>query len=151
MTSKMAKKKNSNPNGRPTKYDPSYADMMVNYFKEAVDIFEETTGYKKEKKFKEFPTFEGFANFKLNVSKRTLENWRDEHEEFFRAYSQCKEIQEHIIIKGGITKSYSENFAWKLLNAVSVNYREKIEHTVDDQAKNLIKLAYSLPQSNKDD
>ena len=151
MAKMVSKKSKPKDTGRPTKYQPEYAELMLQYFMEGKKIHEDPKGFKKEKEYKEFPTFEGFANFILNVSKRTLENWRDEYEDFFRAYTQCKEIQEHILLQGGLNRAYDGRFAMFLLNSVSKTYREKIEHTVDDSAKNLIRLAYSLPQKTKDE
>lgn len=147
----MVSKKNKAVMGRPTKYLPEYADRMIKYFSDARKIYEQSNKFKREKEYLEFPTFEGFAAFELKVCAKTLDNWKANHEEFLQAYIICKQIQEHILIQGGLNRAYEGRFAMFLLNAVSTTYREKVEHTVDDNAKNLIKLAYSLPDKTKDE
>lgn len=58
------------PVGRPSKYDPSFCERVIELGKKG-------------------KSFEQMAS-QLDVSYRTLCNWRDEHEEFFHALSEAQ-------------------------------------------------------------
>ena len=58
--------------GRPTKYDPSYCAKVIELGRQGKSI-EQTAGI-------------------LNVSKRTLYNWRDAHEDFLHALDEAHDL-----------------------------------------------------------
>ena len=58
--------------GRPTKYDPSYCAKVIELGRQGKSI-EQTAGI-------------------LNVSKRTLYNWRDAHEDFLHALEEAHDL-----------------------------------------------------------
>lgn len=129
--------------GRPTKYKPEYCQQMIDYFN--VEIYKE--GYKKELNL--LPTFQGFAAKELGVTTNTLLNWAEENDEFLRAYNVCKELQEQLLVQGGISRAYDGNFTKFILNSVSKTFKEKVVLEADDETKNIIKLAYALPAKNE--
>jgi hypothetical protein len=134
--------------GRPTKYDPAYCQRMIDYF--SVDIFKESTGFKKEKEFNRFPSFQGFSARELGVTTKTLLNWCEDYPDFLHAYNRCKELQEQMLVEAGLTKAYDSNFTKFILNSVSNTFKEKTTIDVTDEAKNFIKLAYNLPAKKEE-
>ena len=64
--------KEANPVGRPTQYDPSYCDKVIELGRLG-------------KSFEQMSA-------QLNVSYRTLCNWRDNHEEFFHALEDAQAL-----------------------------------------------------------
>jgi hypothetical protein len=63
-----------NPVGRPTEYDPSYCEKVIELGRLG-------------KSFEQMSA-------QLNVSYRTLCNWRDEHEEFFHALEDAQALSQ---------------------------------------------------------
>lgn len=140
-------KRATRPNeGRPSKYDPAFCQEMIDYFNRG--LYKETKTFNK-KELNDLPTFQYYSAVIRSVTMQTLHNWAAEHKEFLEAFTLCKKIQENILLQGGISRAYDPGFARFILNSVSDTFREKVEHTVDDSAKNLIKLAYSLPDKKE--
>lgn len=127
--------------GAPTKYKPEYCKQMLDYF--SVTIFKSNSGFKKEYNY--FPSFQGFAARELKVTHKTLLNWCKEFPEFLQAYNVCKELQEQILLDGGLTGSYNPIFTKFVMNSVSDTFKEKVEITADEETKGIVRLAYSLP------
>jgi len=109
---------------RPTKYEPSYCINMLDFF--SIDVF--SIDKLGRKKLNRFPTFERFA-ITIGVTHRTLQNWNKEHDEFFRAYEMCKDLQKALIIEGGMTGDYNAAFA-KFVAVNVTDLKEKIEHEI---------------------
>jgi hypothetical protein len=128
--------------GRPSKYDPSFCKEMLEYFNRG--IYKESKTFNK-KELNDLPTFQYYSAVIRDVTMQTLHNWASEHNEFLVAFNKCKKIQENILVQGGISRAYDPGFVKFILNSVSDTFKEKVEHTVDDSTKNLIKLAYALP------
>src|SRR5690625_5866383 len=110
------------PVGRPSKYDPKYCDMLVEFFDripfEYIKIEDENG---KESILTDrsgnplrdacaFPTFERFA-FSIGVHRETLRNWCDDHPEFFAAYKKAEMLQKDILIQNGVIGRYEKTFA----------------------------------------
>jgi preprotein translocase subunit Sec63 len=134
--------------GAKSKYDPAYCEEMLNYFNRG--LYKETKTFNK-KELNDLPTFQYYSAVIRCITYQTLLNWAEEHKEFREVYQKCKKIQENILVQGGISRAYDPGFVKFILNSVSDTFKEKIEHTVDDQAKNLIKLAYNLPKGSDAD
>lgn len=87
------------PAGRPTKYDPKYAEEMVDYFENAPLFTEEwrvnpKTGEEyKVKLAARCPTIIRFA-IKINVSHDSIVEWEKTYPEFSVAYKKAKLLQE---------------------------------------------------------
>lgn len=129
--------------GAPSKYRPEYCQRMIDYF--SVGVFK-ARGYGKEKEYNYFPSFQAFSAKELKVTHQTLLNWCNDFPEFFEAYELCKQLQEQLLVEAGLTRAYDSGFAKFILNSVSNTFKEKIEHSLDQDSKNAIKLAYALPE-----
>jgi hypothetical protein len=123
----------AHPGGRPTKYDPSFADKLDDYLA--------TTG----KEQMSLPTLQGFALY-LHVDSDTLNNWarakqKDAdgkettdlaHPEFFGALRRLKENQAKQLIDDGIYGGKEVNSTIvKLLLENNHGMRTKTETTTE--------------------
>jgi hypothetical protein len=114
----MSKKKQDAVRGQPTKYDPKYADEIVEYFARPVYIEKEKDVITKsgdvikvtENEATDFPSFAGFAA-KIRVHRETLIEWCKAHKEFDWAYKYCKALQENWIVVNGNRGHLQANFA----------------------------------------
>ena len=77
--------------GAPSLYKKAYCQQMIDYFMDYADS--EAQG---------IPEFLEFALL-IGVTRRTLTNWKNEHEEFAEAYALCNEIQEWYLEKTGLS------------------------------------------------
>lgn len=139
----MTKKKKPEdllPRGRPSDYRPEYCEEIVSYFDRP--LFKE--GYKKE--LHDFPTLQEYAARIRCVSMQTLHNWAAAHPEFMEAFNRAKQLQEMLLVQGGLSRAYDGGFTKFILNSVSDTYKDKPTVVdVSDDTKGLIKLAYALP------
>lgn len=127
------------PAGRPTDYDPSYPESILEYFniEAGHDIAYETKeGEQKTMRVAvDLPTFAGFA-CKIGTHRATMLDWCKRFPEFEEAYKCCKEHQERILVQNGLKGGYHGGFA--IFTAKNVlEWRDKSEHTGAD-GKDLI-------------
>jgi len=107
------------PAGRPTKYDPSYCDLMIQMLSEGAS-------------FTEFRAAIG------GVTRQTLSNWRDEHPEFLDAYNRAEALGQAYWEKRLRTEIMFDNKAnaalVKLYFANRFNWHDKqqTDHTSSD-------------------
>jgi transposase-like protein len=94
--------------GRPSEYKPEIIDKLNEYLAFAVP------------ENQEIPTVEGLA-LRLGISKKTLYNWSEEHEEFLHALEELKMRQKESLTKIGI-------FGGKEINATIVSLLLKVNH-----------------------
>lgn len=113
---------NSNPGGRPTKYNPSFVDELDKYL------------IKLNKEKNCLPTIEGFA-LHLGVDSDTINNWakarvKDErgnkikqrlHPEFFHAIKRLKTYQKEKLINDGL-------YGGKAVNTAMAIFLLKVNH-----------------------
>ena len=105
--------------GRPTKYDPAFCELIIDYFERALSadtrelapiittIDAEKPSQKTEVRriCAELPTLEGFAH-SISVSSKVLIDWSKVHEEFGESYARAKDIQFKILVDRGLTRQY---------------------------------------------
>jgi hypothetical protein len=100
-------------------YLPEYGPLMYDWFssKEKVKIAHENFVWKNgsvEEKKREIPNppphFSDFARNVLGVTKKRLEKWAKENEEFNEYYEACKDIVQEFIVDNGIVGNYSAQF-----------------------------------------
>lgn len=113
------------PEGRPSKYDPSYCQKMIDYFK--IPFFENKLIKKVTKKkgkdgkeveevnhYEEVATsprfIRGFAE-SIGVSHVTVVEWSKIHPEFSNAYNEAKELQSEHIVTCAIKGLYNAPFS----------------------------------------
>jgi len=78
-----------------------------------------------------YPSFSKFARRK-NVTLKTLENWRDNHEEFREAYAECKQMQEEVLVERGLAESYNPSLV-KFMLSNHHGYAEKVSSEVNSK------------------
>jgi len=98
--------------GRPSKYDPAYCSLMIEWFENSND-------------WAGVPTFEKYA-YTIGVSVSTLRKWKTEHEEFSAAYASCKDLQLHMMFEGAIVGELHAGFTMFAMKNMH-NWRDKIE------------------------
>lgn len=112
--------------GRPTAYRPEFCEMMVAFFdiplerEVVVDVKDGQGGTIKETRIvvNSFPTFARFAA-RIGVSRESLRNWANAKNldgtpvkpEFFGAYARARDLQESLLIEGGMSGVYNYKFA----------------------------------------
>lgn len=117
--------------GRPSKYQPLYAELIVSYFRRAQREVEEVErsqsrdGIKYTLKPVLPPTLGGFAS-RIRVSRETLWRWGAEHEEFGDALDQAKAIAEDLYVKMSALGCYPAGFASFLLKN-AIGWKDKSE------------------------
>jgi hypothetical protein len=124
--------------GRPSEYDPSYIAKADEYLALCVDEEfdwtktdgDKTTSYEHRVRVK-LPTIEGFARF-LNVSRKSLYNWAEEHEDFLHTLEKIEVEQKERLIKYGLSGDYNPTIA-KLILSANHNMREKSDMTSNDK------------------
>lgn len=135
--------------GRPSGYDPSYCQKIIEYFSEPPYREVMKTVVTKMGDVVEVPTteatdFKSFAGFAIlvGVHRETLINWTKEHPDFFDAYKRAKEYQEHFLAtngnKGLINPAFSIFTAKNVLNwrdkrDIELSPEKPLEKLSDDQ------------------
>ena len=129
--------------GRPTDYDPKYADMLNEYFGIEPGSEREVENSKGEVQIvyapNNLPTLAGFAR-KIGVHRETLLNWAklgddDEpiHPEFFDAYKKAKDSQEYILMINGLRGGYHPAFSiFTAKNVIGWRDSQHLDHTSGD-------------------
>lgn len=118
----------AHPGGRPTKYKKKYIKLVDDYIKE--NESDEYLGEGAHLLVK-LPTIEGFSLY-LNVVKKTIYNWAEQHEEFLHAIEKIEKVQKEKLIKKGLSSEYNPTIT-KLLLSANHGMREKSDVTTDGQ------------------
>lgn len=126
--------------GRPTKYDPKYCQDLIDFFN--VEPYRELSDQNGKEYLMpgRFPTLAGWCA-KHGIHRGTMHEWNQKHPEFFNAYKIAKEMQEDLLIRGGIAGAYATAFAvFTAKNAIG--WRDKpIE---DERAEENAKRNYTV-------
>ena len=151
----------SEKGGRPTEYKEEYCDEVDVYLKENKDEYEMIDDYKEDEKpvandtelkilkRKErrkgiikvnLPTIEGFA-LRLNVSEKTLYNWRDKHPKFLQSLGKINREQKKRLLNMGLSGEYNSTIA-KLILSSNHGMVERSDITTKDKElpKSIINL-----------
>lgn len=144
----MAKKdeKKSNPIGRPTKYDPSYPDQLIAFFD--VEPYRELIDQNGKEYLmpNKLPTLAGWCG-KMRISRSTLHEWASVHKEFSDAYKICKDIQEDLLVQGGLSGAYATAFS--VFTAKNVlGWRDKQPDEVEEKKPIEIRIVDATASSN---
>ena len=124
--------------GRPTKYHIGLCSQMIQYFSvEPYKVVKTMVGHIKQAC--DIPMLIKFAQT-VNVPYYTMEKWLREHEEFRRAYSHCKQLQERIMVTNTLHKLYDSKFAYfASKNMFGWRDEVQIEHSVADETVEKLK------------
>lgn len=132
--------------GRPTEYSAE----VLNKAREYID------SCKDSKKKVSLPKAEGLA-LHLGVTRKTLYNWADQHEDFLHILDEINQIQVNRVIDKGLSGDYNSNIA-KLLLAKH-GYKEQIGLSgegegeaikIDTNVAGAIGKIYGSGESSKD-
>jgi hypothetical protein len=139
--------------GRPTKYDPKYCEMMINFFdvpKNQLVVKKKTTFIRKgenertEEEFEtipnDLPTLYRFAR-SIGVSKTTVLKWIEDHEDFLDAYNSIKDIQKEFLSDNGLRGLYPpSSFIFVAKNVTDMTDQKQIDHTSKGNALGYVVL-----------
>jgi hypothetical protein len=155
------------PVGRPSVYDPAFADMLIEFFSQP-PIREVITHDAKGNEIRQnlpgtFPTLARFAT-NIGVTKQTLHDWATakvfetgelKNPEFSDAYKKAKDLQEANLIEGTIGNAYNSTFA--IFTAKNVlGWRDKIEQEITGKdgaplQSPSIQVSFVMPDGNSRD
>lgn len=110
-----------------TKYDPKYDQKILNYFAKLLSTRTKTGAIEK------LPSYAEFSR-KINVTVRTLENWRKTHPSFGEACEQCDELFKAVLIGDCLQFRMHAGFG-KFVLSSRYGMKEKVEVTTDENAK----------------
>ena len=127
---------------RPSEYKEEYIGRVDEYLALNEDFVSEDL----KKLTVNLPTVEGFAMF-LDVSKKTLYNWEDEHDQFLHALDKIREEQRKRLLNKGLSGDYNSTIA-KLILSSNHGMREKSDVTTD--GKELPQPLLYVPKNNSD-
>src|SRR4051794_18596943 len=96
--------------GRPTLYEPAYCEQVIRYFLTKPPYHVVSTMFGPKLVANDMPTLAEFA-VRIGVSKKTINNWCDEYEEFLRAVEKAKGVQEWIWATNTLHKLYDKTFS----------------------------------------
>ena len=122
--------------GRPSKYDPSYAKKLIDYFDVEVQNFKDITITYKDGSTKEIteeeasplPTKRKFCkSIGINIS--TFHEWAKKYPEFTNAYIEATELQHDFIMENGLRGNYNAFFSFQTMKNCH-KWRDKSEHEV---------------------
>lgn len=133
------------PVGRPTVYRPEFCEMMEAFFniplerEVFVDVPDGEGGVIKERRMvaNTFPTFGRFAA-SIGVSSDTLRKWAKAKKsdgtpvkpEFFWSYARARDLQESLLIEGGMSGVYDCRFA--ILAAKNIlGWRDRVAQDIE--------------------
>lgn len=126
---------------RPSLYREEYNEQMLEYFNiEVSEIVEVEVSGKVEQRerINKFPTLTRFAS-NIGVTRETLYNWAHDRDkvsgelvrpEFFHTYTRCMDLQESLIIEGGMSGKYETKALIFLAPNIS-RLKNKVETTAD--------------------
>lgn len=131
--------------GRPTDYRDEYVDKIVSYFdipvESVIDVDVADRGGRTvtEKKvvINTFPTVTRFAS-SIGVTRGTLHDWATaknsdgtlRRPEFSYAYTRAKDLQEALLVEGGLSGRYEGRFAVFAAKNL-IGWRDQIETTAE--------------------
>lgn len=124
--------------GRPSRYKPEYAKMLVEFYSvRAYEILVDKDG-KVTEKANDMPFLVDFAK-KIGTGTTTLHGWANKkdkngnhvHPEFKDALKGFQEHRERILVTNGLKGLYNPSFA--IFTAKNIlGWRDKLEHSGDE-------------------
>jgi len=126
--------------GRPTIYKKEYVGELLKYFnvdpsfEVPVDFYDKQGNIKKSTVTfvaNDLPTLAGFAS-KIGVHRETLNNWGEEHEEFFDAIKRAKDFQENILVSNALGSRYNPAFSIFFAKN-NLGWKDRSDITTDDE------------------
>lgn len=122
--------KEKNKGGRPSKYNEEFIDEVDVYLEQNKD-----TRDRHGKLIVNLPTKEGLAQH-LDVTKKTLLNWAEEHEEFLHALKKIDAEQQKRLLNSGLSGDYNSTIA-KLILSSNHGMAEKTQQDHTSQGEKI--------------
>jgi len=162
MTKKPKKKKV----GRPTKYDPIYAEKLIEFFDiDPVEYKDITITYKdgstkdiSQEEAAPIPFLTDFCKT-IGITEDTIVNWTKKYPEFLGAYKRAKKLQVQFIMTNALRMNFSAVFSIFTLKNIARwqdsdegNWRDKqdIEHSGSVNWTELVKSASNSTDKKTD-
>lgn len=140
----------------PDTYDPKYIKEIEKYLKKCSDIYEkretqERTGHnpsvlEESTITVNLPTITGFARF-IKKSRKTIYNWRDNHDDFADALDAIMAEQEVRLVNQALGNKYNSTVANLML---SHNHGMVSKKDLTSGGKPLPLLDYTAPVENEE-
>ena len=108
------------PAGRPTKYSKAMQTAADEYTDGGFAVCGDVV-----------PSRSGLA-VHLGVTRATLENWSEEHEQFLATLERLKYLQERLAINGGLKGDFNATICKLLLANHGYSERQHFDHTTSD-------------------
>lgn len=138
MSEVKPQKEVKNPVGPPTKYKESYPFELLKFFDRPIY----TTDADGNRMPSKLPTIERFC-CDIGIVTSTFYKWCKEKTELSSAFEKAKQYQKDQLMQMALMGIYREGFA-KFIAVNVTDLKEKVEHSIDDESRNTIKLAYKL-------
>jgi len=111
--------------GRPSDYDPSYIEKLINYFNVKPYTKNQVTG---KIEANDYPSLAGFA-ISIGKDRTTLKRWADEYPDFCIVYNRAKDFQEHFLSVNGLKGTINPFFGALLAkNHIGFSDKQEIKH-----------------------
>jgi hypothetical protein len=146
--------------GRPSLCKPEYGDAMIRYFEEEIEKCLKV-GVDAQENDKVialgFVTFKKFAK-SIGVYAATLKDWANavnedgtpKHKEFSHAYKTCKDMQEDLLIQGGLLGVYKSGFATlAAMNIMGWKTQAETSNEHQHSMANVKELCHNAMQTNE--
>jgi len=128
---KTSKRKNKPGAGAPSKWDPKYCDMIVDYFNRPPYT-------KKGRNLvqTDFPSLAGFC-VSIGISRDTLHRWSKKYPELSDAIHKAKTFQENWLLTNGMSGRLNTSFA--LMGMKNLHgWADKVENKSTVEIDNLV-------------
>ena len=134
--------------GRPTKYSDDLPERLIEYFDVEAFTAEATDSGKVAMTPAKFPTMARFAA-RVGISRNTLHRWATETDEngdllkpeFCDAYKRAQDLQEAMLIEGGMAGAFQPSFAiFTAKNVLGWRDKQELEHMNDPLSRLLEKV-----------
>jgi hypothetical protein len=122
------------PAGRPTELNQEILDKTIEY----IDSCEDTiTGEGNNQRINvNLPSIEGLALY-LDVSRKTIYNWRDTNDEFLHILEKLLGKQAKCLLNNGLAGRYNSTISKLILTKHGYTDKQEVEHSGKMELKNI--------------
>jgi hypothetical protein len=139
MSSQDENKDTTKPKqGAPIKYHSGIPKKLTDFFDRQLYTLDENGNRVPTK----LPTIERFC-CEIDIVKSTFYEWVKKYPELSNAFKKAKAYQKDQLIQMALIGIYKEGFA-KFVAINVTDMKDKIDHDIGKDAKNLVTLAYGL-------
>lgn len=134
--------KKANPVGAPVKYHSEIPKQLTDFFDR--ELY--TTDIYGNRVPSKLPTIERFC-VDIDIVTSTFYEWNKKYPELSSAFKKAKHYQKDQLMQMALMGIYKEGFA-KFVAINITDMKDKIEHDVSKDAKDMVRLAYNLRASH---